>query len=152
MTTVLDARQEGSYEFSYPSYSVLLVLRAGENGRTPCSNSYPRSTVLFVLRTLSAWCWIKWPYPVLRFVLLKYRTPRAPYSPCSVLEIISRTPYQNPYHRRIQHYRRNRKQGFDPPNKFIFHGFWRKSKTWAAFRKCYVKLINGITSNFSNFS
>ena len=27
--------QGRSYELSYPSYSVLLVLRAGENGRTP---------------------------------------------------------------------------------------------------------------------
>ena len=47
-----------------------------------------RNFVPFVLRTPRAPCWQKWPYSVLDFVPLEYRTLRTPYSLYSVLEIM----------------------------------------------------------------
>ena len=49
----------------FSSYSVLPVLGAENNDRTPYSNSYFYSTVLPVLRTPRAPCWKLLPCPVL---------------------------------------------------------------------------------------
>ena len=55
------------------------------NIRTPCFNSYPVSTVLFVPRTLRTLYSENQLYPVLKSVLHQHGTLRTPYSPYPVL-------------------------------------------------------------------
>ena len=82
-----------SFQLPFPTtrihYFLLSLLfifyRRNTNVRTPCFNSYPASTVLFVPRTLRTSYSENQPYPVPKSVLHQHGTLRTPYSPYPVL-------------------------------------------------------------------